>query len=134
MYTFLFPRWSQVPTVFRSLADWCFSITFADGTGASGIVYTDTVTVGGSTVTGQIVEFANTVSGFNEAGDSEDGIFGLAFDNINTGMCIRLVVLEYRACRNTYGSPLPQYAPDRHRHSSAPLSNKDFPLLSSQRC
>lgn len=51
-------------------------------------MYTDTVTVGGSTVTGQIVEFANTVSGFNQAGDSEDGIFGLAFDTINTGMCI----------------------------------------------
>lgn len=60
-------------------------------------MYTDTVTVGGSTVTGQIVEFANTVSGFNQAGDSEDGIFGLAFDTINTGMCIIIVGLILKA-------------------------------------
>lgn len=65
----------------------CLSITFGDGSGASGIVYTDTVTVGGSTVTGQVVEFANSVSGFNQAGDAEDGILGLAFDAINTGTC-----------------------------------------------
>lgn len=58
-------------------------------------MYTDTVTVGGSTVTGQIVEFANTVSGFNQAGDSEDGIFGLAFDAINTGTCtVAILVLK----------------------------------------
>ncbi|KAJ4391832.1 hypothetical protein N0V93_005452 [Gnomoniopsis smithogilvyi] len=66
-----------------------WDITFADGSGASGIVYTDTVTVGGSTVTGQVVEFANAVSGFNQAGDAEDGIFGLAFDSINTALLKR---------------------------------------------
>lgn len=79
--------------ILKVLTDRCFSITFADGTGASGVVYTDTVTVGGSTVTGQVVEFANTVSGFNEAGDSEDGIFGLAFDAINTGMYLVVVIV-----------------------------------------
>lgn len=35
-------------------------------------------------MTGQIVEFARTVSGFNTADAPEDGLLGLAFDSINT--------------------------------------------------
>lgn len=61
------------------------SITFGDGSGASGIVFSDTVTVGETQVTGQIVEFANNVNGFND-GSPEDGILGLGFDQINTGL------------------------------------------------
>lgn len=88
----------------------CFSITFGDGSGASGIVYTDTVTVGESTVTGQIVEFANSVSGFNQAGDAEDGIFGLAFDSINTGKCSLTSSTRWRHGLTTSSTVTPRQA------------------------
>lgn len=67
-------------------ASW--NITYADKSGASGVVYSDTVKVGNTTVTGQVVEAATTASvsldGYNTSPD--DGLLGLGFDHINTGM------------------------------------------------
>ena len=47
-------------------------------------MYSDTVTVGGTTVTSQAVEAATTASSAFTSG-AEDGLVGLAFDSINTG-------------------------------------------------
>ena len=60
-----------------------WSISYGDGSSASGNVYTDVVNVGGTSVTGQAVELAETISS-EFAQDQSDGLLGLAFSSINT--------------------------------------------------
>lgn len=60
-----------------------WKISYGDGSSASGNVYTDVVSVGGTSVTGQDVELASTISS-QFAQDQSDGLLGLAFSSINT--------------------------------------------------
>ncbi|KAG8159840.1 hypothetical protein KVR01_010477 [Diaporthe batatas] len=63
-------------------ASW--TITYGDGSGASGIVYTDVVTVGGVSVPNQAVEAATKVAGSFSQDAASSGLLGLAMDSINT--------------------------------------------------
>lgn len=65
------------------MSGYTWNIAYADGSGASGIVGTDTVKIGGTTVTSQAVELATKVSS-TFVSDMADGLVGLAFSTINT--------------------------------------------------
>lgn len=67
----------------QQLNGYTWSITYGDGSSSNGNVFTDTVSVGGTTVTGQAVEAAQTVSSQFVSGPG-DGLLGLAFNSINT--------------------------------------------------
>ncbi|KAK6508861.1 Type I transmembrane sorting receptor [Arthrobotrys musiformis] len=70
-------------STWNKLAKFSWSISYADGSGASGDVGTDKVTIGSSTVNTQIVEIAKTVSSSFISG-SNDGLIGLAYGKLNT--------------------------------------------------
>lgn len=69
----------------KALKGATWKISYGDGSGASGNVYTDTVNVGGTVVTGQAVELASTISAQFQQDENNDGLLGLAFSSINTG-------------------------------------------------
>ncbi|KAF2094626.1 aspartic protease pep1 [Rhizodiscina lignyota] len=61
-----------------------FSVSFGDGSSASGNVFADTVVVGGVTATRQAVEAATSVSASFTQDTNVDGLMGLAFSPLNT--------------------------------------------------
>jgi len=61
-----------------------FSISYGDGSGAAGNVGTDTVNIGGATVTSQAIELATAVSASFVQDTSSNGLVGLAFSKLNT--------------------------------------------------
>lgn len=63
-----------------------FRVSYGDGSGAAGIVGTDTVTIGGVKVENQVIELANDVSQSFVQDVNTDGLVGLAFSQLNSGM------------------------------------------------
>jgi hypothetical protein len=61
-----------------------FSISYGDGSGAAGNVGTDTVNIGGATVTSQAVELATALSSSFVQDTQNNGLVGLAFSKLNT--------------------------------------------------
>ncbi|KAH8816804.1 putative endothiapepsin [Xylogone sp. PMI_703] len=74
---------SSKSSTFKSLRGYSWDISYQDGSGASGNVGTDTVVIGSTTVKGQAVELATSVSS-SFVSDQADGLVGLAFSSINT--------------------------------------------------
>lgn len=77
---------SRSPTY--TALDYTWAISYAGKSEASGIVGTDTVVIGGTTVTKQAVELASHVSSDFVLSEA-DGSVGLAFDSINTVSPVR---------------------------------------------
>lgn len=67
----------------KELSGYSWDISYGDGSGASGVVYSDKVVIGAVTATSQAVEAATSVSS-SFVSDSADGLVGLAFSSINT--------------------------------------------------
>ncbi|KAK4861026.1 hypothetical protein LT330_003942 [Penicillium expansum] len=74
----------KVGSTGTKLSGYSWSISYGDGSSASGDVYKDTVTVGGVTATSQAVEAAKTISEEFLEDTNNDGLLGLAFSSINT--------------------------------------------------
>ncbi len=71
-------------TSFKLLTGASFSISYGDGSGAAGNVGTDTVNIGGATVTSQAIELATAVSASFVEDTQSNGLVGLAFSKLNT--------------------------------------------------
>ncbi|GAA6064166.1 hypothetical protein JCM10212_002988 [Sporobolomyces blumeae] len=67
----------------KAVAGKKLSITYGDGSGAKGVVYTDTVTIGGLSVSSQTLGAASALTS-DFASDPYDGLVGLAFSSIST--------------------------------------------------
>jgi hypothetical protein len=69
---------------FKLMQGASFSISYGDGSGAAGNVGTDTVNIGGATVTSQAIELATAVSASFVSDTKSNGLVGLAFSKLNT--------------------------------------------------
>ncbi|KAH6647183.1 aspartic peptidase domain-containing protein [Truncatella angustata] len=71
-------------TTSKLLSGYSWDISYGDGSGASGTVYTDVVNIGGVSYSAQAVEAATTISTEFTQDTNNDGLVGLAFSTINT--------------------------------------------------
>lgn len=71
-------------TTAKLLEGHTWSISYGDGSGSRGRVYTDHFTVGGLTVENQAVQCAEQVSTSFTTEDNIDGLVGLGFSTLNT--------------------------------------------------
>ncbi|RFU28439.1 hypothetical protein B7463_g7872, partial [Scytalidium lignicola] len=74
----------QQSNTFQLMQGASFSISYGDGSDAAGAVGTDTVNIGGATVTSQAVEIATAVSASFVSDTASSGLVGLAFSSLNT--------------------------------------------------
>ncbi|KAK6007624.1 hypothetical protein QM012_004438 [Aureobasidium pullulans] len=71
-------------STYKELDGYSFSLSYGDGSGAAGVVGTDTVDIGGATVTRQAIELATSVSSAFVSDADSDGLVGLAFSTLNS--------------------------------------------------
>jgi hypothetical protein len=71
-------------STFKLIQGASFSISYGDGSGAAGTVGTDTVNIGGATVTSQAIELATAVSSSFVQDTQSNGLVGLAYSKLNT--------------------------------------------------
>ena len=116
----------------KQLSGETWNISYGDGSGASGNVYTDDVTVGGVTVTGQAVELAEQISSQFQQDTDSDGLLGLAFSSINTGslreqsfLSYVLKIMQFRPTRRRLSSTPPSTKACSHRMFSPQISRKE---------
>ncbi|KAI5308309.1 Type I transmembrane sorting receptor [Ascosphaera atra] len=69
----------------KKLPNSSWEISYVDGSGASGNVYTDEVSIAGVSVKNQGVEAATQVSSSFTEDTQNDGLIGMAFSKLNTG-------------------------------------------------
>ncbi len=69
---------------FQLLKGQTWNISYGDGSFAAGVVGTETVNIGGATVTSQAVELATKVAKSFTQDTDNDGLVGLAFSQLNT--------------------------------------------------
>ena len=74
----------QKSSTFKALNGQTFQVSYGDSSGAAGTVGTDTVNIGGATVTSQAVELATAVSQSFIQDTASNGLVGLAFSKLNT--------------------------------------------------
>jgi hypothetical protein len=79
-YSWLQPKANATGQLLEGL-NW--RITYADGSGAAGVVYADDATIGGVAVASQAVQTATSVSPAFST-ETGHGIRGLGFSNMNT--------------------------------------------------
>ncbi|KAJ8608663.1 hypothetical protein MRB53_039547 [Persea americana] len=82
-----------------------WSISYGDGSGASGVVYADKVVIGAVTATSQAVEAATSVSSTFQADRSNNGLVGLAMSSINTASP-KQVTTFFDTVKSSLASPL----------------------------
>lgn len=78
------PNTCNIPTCAKLLPGMTWSITYSDHSSSSGIVYLDTVTIGGIAVPSQAVEAATQVSSSFTSDTASSGLLGMAFSTLNT--------------------------------------------------
>lgn len=71
-------------TTAKEMTGATWKISYGDGSSSSGNVYTDVVTIGNISVTGQAVESATTVSSEFTSDSQSSGLVGLAMSSLNT--------------------------------------------------
>lgn len=84
----------QKSKTFQEMPGAAWEITYGDGSGAAGNVGTDTVEIGGATVTQQVVELATAISQSFAQDTNNDGLLGLAFSVLNTGKHLHTNILS----------------------------------------
>jgi hypothetical protein len=74
---------SKKSSTFKNMTGSTWTISYGDGSGASGNVGTDTVNIGGAIVQNQVIELATTVSSEFISDLACDGLVGLAYSGLN---------------------------------------------------